>query len=83
VLSILTLSQVQNCALAASLLFPPSAVTLCLVLNFTHPPSIFPIPAPATAIAAVRQKSKLELKKSPETTLYRPEEALLCRRPFP
>ena len=31
-----------------------------------YPPSIFPIPAPATAIAAVGQKSKLKLNNLPK-----------------
>jgi hypothetical protein len=59
VLHILSLSQGSNCASAASLLFPLSAVTLCHVLNSRYLPSLFSIPAPATATAAVRQKSKL------------------------
>jgi hypothetical protein len=64
VLHILSLSQGSNCASAASLLFPLSAVTLCHVLNFRYLPSLFSIPAPATATAAVRQKSQLSPSSS-------------------
>jgi hypothetical protein len=44
---------------AASLLLPPSAVTLCLVLNLTYLPSILSIPPPTTFTAAVGQNSRL------------------------